>query len=583
MLQAQPRNLNCLQRLLCTAVFISRDSANARFDEVEMSFSTNFLLPTKRANVLVDSGRQQLNAMVQDEFGEMSIDGADDMTTAVLAVIRTSQFHRSIFGYPVGNALENFITNGDLLDLYLGFHFYSQTDPGIDIARALSFVQNTCFAPMKEALQNNMTSDDTILQDEPVQIPCKRPFTQVSGTVKVSRKKQASSVDEENANPISRHLHKRRFTPSPRKKRPDALTHALEPAKDNSHVKVEVQDLQGQFVNVVPEFYDAPELMFMDVDMPFINEDLATSASHQSESLTLSWTASEHDDTFESQARDYELLGSAQALEEYQPKDDDFEKVSLIVEARQDIDELPDGNGRFVHTDMVEQSIIHTPSSSADDQPSVVPSVFLFTKTHIHSQGLTLSTHPFPRQASLTPRLPTNVFLPSDSYLAAQGIPLASRIALPTSASPLTEAGRDSEPSAQVTACTPSSKTKSTSFKTRFLSFVTRTLRFMVATFAVYCLFLIFSSWQERLNLQLHVLLFIKALAIVYSLVSTIIEFFYTKQSLSYSLLKSCMVAILSTTFAIESLLLVYAIIDILAQKDPFAFVIPSRLKIGHK
>ncbi|KAJ3769834.1 hypothetical protein FB446DRAFT_847440 [Lentinula raphanica] len=583
------RNLIDLQQLLCTAVFFSHDAANARFNEVQSSFASSFVIPSKCDNALVDSGRQKLDAMVWKEFGDFSIDNVDDTISAILIIMRTPLFHENMFGHQVqGSALEKFVITGNLLDIYCGYHLCPQIgDAGSDMTRAIAFIRAVCFAPMKQALQNDVPSDDTS-PNKLVQIPCKRGFTQVSGSLQLfPRKKQAIVVEEENINRTSRQLHKRRLTPSPRKKRPDALAHALEPVKDNNHVELEVRDLQDQFVNDLPEISDASELMFMDVDVPFVNEDFAIPASPQFESSTLLWTVSEHEDLSESRLRDHDFLGSLQASEEIQPPKDD--EVSLIVKARQDIDEIPNENGRLIHTEMVEQSNVHSPSSSTSDKPSVsliastLPGVFLPTKTHLHSRGLTLSTNLIPRQASLTPRLPTNVFLPSDSYLAAQGLPLASRIAPPTSPSPLIEAGHDSEPSAQVTACTPSSKTKSTSFKTRFLSFVTRTLRFIVATFVVYCLFLIFSSWQERLNLQLHVLLFIKALAIVYTLISTIIEFFYTKQSLSYSLLKSCMVAILSTTFAIESLLLVYAIIDILAQKDPFAFVIPSRLKIGHK
>ncbi|KAJ3758058.1 hypothetical protein EV360DRAFT_83416 [Lentinula raphanica] len=608
----QGRDLIDLQRLLSKAVFFSHDAANARLNEVQSSFSTSFVLPAKCENALVNSGRQQLDTMVRNEFGDLSIVDVDDTVSAILTIMRTSVFHQNMFGHQVqGNALGKFIMTGNLLDIYCGYHFYPRVEAGSDMARANTFIQTACFTPIKQALQNYLVSGD-LLQDEHLQIPSKRSFAQVSGSLKVyPRKKQELDVEEgscspsfsyllilnsicysvtEIVNPTSRQLQKRNLTPSPRKKRPEAPAQALEPAKDNSHVEVKVQDLQDQFVNVLPKISDTPELMFMDVDVPLINEDLAIPESPQLETSTLLWTVSEHEDLSESRLRDYDFVGSLQASEEIQlPKDDNLEKVSLNVEACQDIDEIPDENSRLIHTEMVEQSNVHSPSSSTPDKPSVsliastVPSVLLPTKTLLHSQGLTLSTNLIPRQASLTPRLPTNVYLPSDSYLAAQGPPLASRIAPPTLPSPLIEAGHDSEPSAQVTACTPSSKTKSTSFKTRFLSFVTRTLRFIVATFAVYCLFLIFSSWQERLNLQLHVLLFIKALAIVYTLVSTIVEFFYTKQSLSYSLLKSCMVTILSTTFAIESLLLVYAIIDILTQKDAFAFVIPSRLKIGHK
>ncbi|KAJ3964797.1 hypothetical protein EV361DRAFT_976048 [Lentinula raphanica] len=68
------RDLIDLQQLLCEAVFLSHDAANARFNEFQSSFASSFVIPSKCDNALVDSGCQKLDAMVWNEFGDFSID-----------------------------------------------------------------------------------------------------------------------------------------------------------------------------------------------------------------------------------------------------------------------------------------------------------------------------------------------------------------------------------------------------------------------------------------------------------------------------------------------------------------------------
>ncbi|KAJ3723436.1 hypothetical protein C8R42DRAFT_709432 [Lentinula raphanica] len=280
-------------------LLLPQDTAHSRFNEIRKAF-LNSTLPHKRQNALVSVGRQKLDSMVKEDFGKLTISPSDTEETTVamvLAIIRTPDYHQTMFGRG-DSGLDKFIATGDLIELYLGSNFC----PGRGFSpEAISFLRTNCFVPLKQAL-TDLTLND--LHNEPVQdpskpvpsksVPSKRALAQVDGNQEFScSKKRAFTANKENMNPTSRRSPKRKL-PITNLRRKRAIStfksDALEPAKAsapdlqdiNMDSDQEVTDESPEALNARPA---AGSTVLVDMTA-FINEDSVSTSCCLYSSLT---------------------------------------------------------------------------------------------------------------------------------------------------------------------------------------------------------------------------------------------------------------------------------------------------------
>ncbi|KAJ3820868.1 hypothetical protein EV361DRAFT_263428 [Lentinula raphanica] len=587
-----------LQRRLCMAL-PSTTTAQFRFDEIKKSLRTS-TIPGKRQNAIVSIGRKLLDSMVKAEFSSLAmrlIDAAADTAVSfcqtVLAIIRSPEYHRDMFGFGDDDFLK-FIVTGDLIDLYIGCHFC----PGLGVsAEAASFIQSTCFVPLKQALYDFVSSKQ---HDAPVQVPSKRVLAQVNGShQEFPPSKKRTVADKENIPPVPFRRSPKRKSAITNTRKKHAITvsnsHTLVSTDASAHIDLQDIDMGSDEsahdpTTILDAKTAAGSTLLMDMTA-FINEDpVSTSFEPKREPSVISPSPScsvVDDNPFEfssahlSQAPDCELPGSPQDSIIYQDDGHRNQPTSPQPTLYKDVS-AADINGPSNGLTMTKSSLYHQPrrpSAISHSSSSRVESgdlnVFLPTQTLLRSQGFSAHTvKKHEEQPRRITKRTSSVFLPSDPYLAAQGLPLPFRSA------PFVPAMRSSSSSSRVEGeCDSKHKLAphnedfiSINIRVQFESIKTWIFRALVCFFT----FSILSILSAFLEVESRPLLFFLILAVVPSCYSVL---FSTEQPSSVSLLKHCLMAAVFTICAvIGSLLVLASLIYSLTPKDPVT--IPTKTQL---